>query len=323
MTDTPRIILHNRDTATLSDWLRAARPTAEFRECDSHETLPDMIRDFAPEIVYSVRFGGTAGYPRDALFTEGGPRWIANGGVGIDHFGHWDTSRVTVTNAAGVAADMMAEFVMGGFLHFTLDVPGLQRDQAGAVWDNLRTVRPVKGTTLLIIGLGHTGRAIAARAQAFGMRVLGTRARPVPMNNVDEVHAASALPDLLPRADFIAISTPLVPSTRGLIGSEAIKAMKPGVVLADVSRGGVVDQQALVPALETGHIAGAALDVFENEPLPESSPLWSAGNVIVSPHCSAVYDGWERASFEIFLDNLERWINGHELRNVVSPARGY
>ncbi len=322
MSDTPRIILHNSDTAPLAESLCAAFPKADYRECNSYEGLPTLIDSYKPEVVYSVRFAGTPGYPRDALFGPQGPSWIANGGAGTDHYGQWDPQRTIVTNAAGVAAGMMAEYIFGGFLHFTLDVPGLQKDKAARHW-NARTVRPLAGKTLLIIGLGHTGQAVAARAKAFGMKVLGTRARPKPMKNVDEVHAADELHDLLPFADFIAVSTPLIPATRGLIGAREIAAMKQGVILADVSRGGVVDQAALHEALSAGHVAAAVLDVFETEPLPETSPLWALENVVISPHCSSVYAEWEQASFELFIQNLDRWIRGERLVNIVNPVRGY
>ncbi len=322
MSDTPRIILHNSDTAALARSLRAAFPQADFRECNSYEALPALIDSHRPEIVYSVRFAGTPSFPRDALFGPNGPNWIANGGAGTDHFGQWDPQVTTVTNAAGVAAGMMAEYILGGFLHFTLDVPGLQKDKAARQWNN-RTVKPLAGKTLLIIGLGHTGQSVAAHAKAFGMKIIGTRARPAPMQHVDEVHAANDLHRLLPRADFIAVSTPLIPATRGLIGAQEIEAMKPGVIFADVSRGGVVDQCALYDALKTGHVAAAALDVFETEPLPETSPLWALENVIISPHCSSVYAEWEQASFELFIQNLGHWVRGEELVNIVNPARGY
>ena len=322
MPDTPRIILHNSNTAPLAQWLCAAFPQADYRECDSYDALPSLIDSYRPEVVYSVRFAGTPGFPRAALFGPHGPNWIANGGAGTDHYGQWDPQKTTVTNAAGVAAGMMAEYIIGGFLHFTLDIPGLQKDKAARLW-NTRTVRPLAGKTLLIVGLGHTGQAVAARAKAFGMNVLGTRARPAPMEHVDAVHAADDLHSLLPLADFIAISTPLIPATRGLIGAQEIAAMKPGVILADVSRGGVVDQAALHAALHAGHVAGAALDVFETEPLPDTSPLWGLENVIISPHCSSVYAEWEQASFALFLQNLRHWIGNEPLINVVDPARGY
>ena len=322
MPDATRILIHNDQTDDLVAKLQVTRPDAQVQACNSYDGLPDMIQSFQPQVVYTVRFAGTPGFPRDALFGPNGPQWIANGGAGTDHFGHWDKGRTTVTNAAGVAADMMAEYVFGGFLHFTLDIDGLHADKKAKHWAS-RTVAPLSGKTILIVGLGNTGQAIAARAKAFGMTVLGTRARPEPMDNVDEVHAAQDLNSLVPRADFIAVSTPLIPATQGLIGAEQIKAMKQGVIFADVSRGGVVDQTALHAALTSGHIAGAALDVFETEPLPQSSPLWSLPNVIISPHCSSVYDGWERASFDLFLQNLKRWETGAELVNIVNPDRGY
>ena len=322
MSDTPRIILHNKTTAQLAQRLLAVYPRADFRECNSYEDLPALIETYQPDVVYSVRFEGTPGFPSDALFGPGGPRWIANGGAGTDHYGRWNSDSVTVTNAAGVAAGMMAEYIFGAFLHFTLDIPGLQKDKNKRLW-NARMVRPLAGQTLLIIGLGHTGKAVAARAKAFGMKVLGTRARPQAMEHIDEVHAASDLPALLPRADFIAISTPLIPATQGLIGEQEIASMQPHAILADVSRGGVVDQAALHAALKAGHLAGAALDVFETEPLPPTSPLWALENVVISPHCSSVYADWETASFDLFLENLERWIKGSALVNIVDPARGY
>ncbi|WP_299657136.1 D-2-hydroxyacid dehydrogenase [uncultured Tateyamaria sp.] len=322
MPDIPRIVLHNNDTAPMALWLRDAHPHAEFRECHSYDALPALIEDFRPEVVYSVRFAGTPGFPRDALFGPRGPRWIANGGAGTDHYGIWDPEKTTVTNAAGVAAGMMAEYVFGGFLHFTLDIPGLNTDKAARVWTP-RMVTPLAGKTLLIAGLGHTGQAVAKRAKAFGMTVLGTRASPQPMEDVDEVHAADDLGDLLPRADFIAVSTPLTPATRGLIGAGEIARMKPGVIFADVSRGGVVDQTALHAALKARRVAAAVLDVFEIEPLPPTSPLWALENVIISPHCSSVYEDWERASFDLFLKNLGHWMRGDALVNVVDPKRGY
>lgn len=169
-------MLFNDDTSQLSAQLVGAFPDADFRTCNTYEEMPAVIQSFRPEVVYTVRFDGTPGYPRAALFAKAGPAWVANGGAGTDHFGHWDTARVTVTNASGVAADMMAEYVMGSFLHFTLDIPGLQADKTAKVWPP-RLIVPLKGKTLLIVGLGATGQAIAARAKAFGMQVIGTRVR--------------------------------------------------------------------------------------------------------------------------------------------------
>ena len=323
MPDPLRVLIHNDDTTSLASKLQAAHPDVVVATCQTYDALPAQLGSFRPDVVYAVRFAGTPNYPRDALFAADGPRWIANGGVGTDHFGQWDPLRTIVTNAAGAAADMMAEYLMGSFLHFTLDVPGLQSDKARRIWDATRKVRPLRGQTLLIVGLGHTGQALASRAKAFGMTVIGTRARPQPMANVDEVGPAEDLLALLPRADFVAVSTPLTPATRGLIGPEAFGAMKPGVVLADVSRGGVIDQTAFLVAMQNGTVAGAALDVFDPEPLPADSPLWQIPNALISPHCSSVSEGWADASFDLFQINLQRWKAGEELLNIVDPIRGY
>ncbi|MEM6887409.1 MAG: D-2-hydroxyacid dehydrogenase [Pseudomonadota bacterium] len=322
MSDKPTILLHNRETQSLVEMLLNHFPKALVRTCGSYEALPGVIEDFRPEVVYSVKFAGNALFPRKALLGPHGPRWIANGGVGTDHYGTWNMAQTTITNAAGVASGMMAEYILGGFLHFSLDVPGLQADKSDRRWKE-RFLVPLEGKTLLIIGLGHTGKELAKRAKAFGMNIIGTRARPQKMAFVDEVHAATDLPELLPRADYIAVAVPLIAQTRGLIGAEEIALMKPGVVFADVSRGGVVDQTALLKALSARQVAGAALDVFETEPLPQDSPLWSLDNVILSPHCSSVHADWETASFRLFLDNLGRWTRGEKLVNIVDPSRGY
>lgn len=318
----PRIILHNDVTAPLAERLRAAVPEAKFAECTDYQSLPALLPAFEPDVIYSVRFSGTHAFPAGALLGPDGPGWIAVGGSGCDHLGQWDPEITTVTNSAGVAAAMMAEYILGTALHFTLDIAGLTADKATRTW-RARSMIPLRGKTMLIVGLGHTGQAVAARARAFGMTVIGTRARPAPMDNVDEVHAARDLPDLWPRADVIAVCVPLLASTENLIDAPAFAAMKPSAILVDVSRGGVIDSSALINALRNHAIAAAALDVFETEPLPPESPFWGLENVILSPHCSSVYKGWDMASFDLFLDNLARWQRGEPLFNIVSPVRGY
>jgi phosphoglycerate dehydrogenase-like enzyme len=320
--DAPRILLFNDETTAMVDRLREAVPEADIRVHETYDGTDAVLSEFKPDAVYSVRFGGTYGFPTEAMLGPDGPEWISVGGSGCDHLGVWDTSKVTVTNSAGVAADMMSEFAFGCALHFTLDIPGLQVDKSAKRWTN-RRVTPLKGKTVLIVGLGNTGQAVAAKAKAFGMQVLGTRARPKPMDNVDEVHTAEDLPKLWGRADMIVVCVPLLPSTTGLIDASDFAAMKPSAILVDVSRGGVIVGDALLTALTTGQIAGAGLDVFELEPLPEDSPFWNAPNAIISPHASAVYDGWAMASFEMFLENLGRWRRGEALSNVVNPDRGY
>lgn len=321
MTDV-RVIIHDAEPEVLRQELEARHPDATVQVCDSYEGLPPLLESFRPEVVFTVRFAGTPNFPAKALLGPAGPKWIAVGGSGVDHLGQWNTSKVTVTNSAGVAADMMAEYALGAMLHFTLDFPGLERDRQKRNWTG-RIMTPVQGKHLLIVGLGHTGQAVARLAKAFGMTVTGVRANPRTTPNVDRVHATSELSRLWGDADYIMVCAPLLESTRGLIDEAAFAAMKPGAVLVDVSRGGIVRQAPLVDALQSRRLAGAALDVFETEPLPRDNPLWDLDNVILSPHCSSVYKGWELGSIRMFADNLERWLKGEALFNVVDPARGY
>ncbi|MEQ8291941.1 MAG: D-2-hydroxyacid dehydrogenase [Roseovarius sp.] len=321
--DAPRVIIMNDAAGPMAARLREAVPEAEVAELTRYEETAALLAEFRPDVVYSIKFAGNEGFPVEALFGPDGPEWVSVGGSGCDHLGTWDAGRVTVTNSAGVAAHMMAEYAFGCALHFSLDIPGLAKDKAARRWDSARMMAPLKGRTLVIVGLGQTGQAVAARGQAFGMHVIGTRARPEPMENLDEVHAADALPELWGRADMIVVAVPLLPSTRGMIGAADFAAMKCSAVVVDVSRGGVIDSGALLAALQEGRIAGAGLDVFAEEPLPEESPFWDLDNIILSPHASGVYEGWDLNSFDMFIENLKRWQRGEALSNVVEPARGY
>ncbi len=319
----PKVIIHTAEPAPMLARLSERHPTIEALGCSTYLDLPSMLESFRPDVYYGIRFAGSDRFPRDALLGEFAPKWISIGGSGVDHLKNWNSDQVNVTNAAGVAASMMAEFMLGGFLHFTLDVAGLQRDKIARNWQPDRHMVPLSGKTLLIIGLGQTGCALAQRAKAFGMNVIGTRARPKTTDYVDEVFTAGDLSALWHRADYIAVCVPLLNSTRGLVDGSAFEQMRNGVVLADVSRGSVVNSDALVSALASHKLGGAILDVFEIEPLPSTHPLWEAENILISPHCSSVFDGWEMASFEMFCNNMDNFITGRPLSNLVNPEHGY
>lgn len=320
---TAKVIVHALEPEQMLERLSARYPSIEAIGCTTYADLPSDLAAFRPDIYYGIRFAGTDGFPRDALFGEFGPKWISVGGSGVDHLHSWNPNQIHVTNSAGVAASAMAEFMLGGFLHFTLDVAGLERDRTNRVWQSDRQIIPLSNKTLLIVGLGQTGSALAQRAKAFGMKVIGIRARPKSTDNVDEIYTADRLPELWHRADFVAVCVPLLNSTRGLIGTSAFDRMRKGTVIADVSRGGVMDGAALIEALMTEKLGGAVLDVFETEPLPQGHQLWDLENVLVSPHCSSVFDGWEMASFDMFCDNLDNYLAGRQLTNLVDPQRGY
>lgn len=325
MTDrqVPVVLVHDAEPEPLARILRERHPAVRLATCSTYDGLPEAVRRSEANIVYTVRFAGTPGFPRGALVENGLVKWVAVGGSGTDHLSPWDASRVTVTNSAGVAADMMAEYALGAMLHFTLDVGGLIADRSAKRWRKERKVVPLAGKTVLIVGLGKTGAAVARRAKALGMTVLAVRARPAAAADVDETGPIARLSEFCGRADFMVVCVPLTPRTRELIGRPELDALKKGAVLIDVSRGGVVHQGELIRALTAGHLGGCALDVFEKEPLPAESPFWTLENVLLSPHCSSVYEGWEQNSMRLFCDNLDRWLSGQPLANVVDPARGY
>lgn len=318
----PNVLLHTDKPEASTDVLRSAHPDIEIHTCSSYKNLPSAIERSKAEVIYTVRFAGTEHFPRKAMLEAQSVKWVSIGGSGSDHMTPWDPEHVIVTNAAGVAASMMAEYVLGCLLAFRLNLRQFHEAQHQQRW-LAGTVQPIQGSTILILGLGHTGRAVAKISKSLGMQVLGTRANPQPTEHVDEVHALENLHALLPRADAIVCCVPLLESTRQLLSEQQFKLMQSTSILIDVSRGGVIDQTALIQALQKKQIAGAALDVFEQEPLPAEHPLWNMDNAILTPHCSSVYEGWELKSVSMFAENLKRYRSGETLHNLVDPKRGY
>jgi len=317
-----KLLVHSDKPGPILEILHRRHPDLEIVTCEDYPSLPGLLAKEKPDILYTIRFGGTPGFPRAAILGCPSLRWVSVGGSGTDHLAPWDATRLTVTNAAGVGAETMAQYAIAAMLHFTLGLPAFAEQQRARRWVP-GSVASVSGRSTVILGLGKTGQAVARLAKALGQRVIGIRARPQPTPNVDRVEPVERLHELLGEADFLVVCVPLTAQTCGLIDGAALQAIKPGAILVDVSRGGVVRQAALIEALRSGRLKGAALDVFETEPLPAESPLWGMENVVITPHCSSVYDGWERRSIEMFCDNLDRWRRGAPLDSVVSPERGY
>jgi len=317
-----KLLVHYDKAESILDILRRRHPAVSLACCTDYASLPETLARELPDVLFTVRFAGTPGFPRAAILASPSLRWVSVGGSGTDHLAPWDPARLTVTNAAGVAADAMAQYVIGGILHFTLGIADFARHQRERAW-TAGAVTTVTGRSIAILGLGKTGQAVATLAKALGMRVLGVRARPAPTAGVDRVEPIERLHDVLRAADYLAVCLPLTPATRGLLDAPAFAVLKPGAILVDVSRGGIVRQAALLEALRDGRVAGAVLDVFETEPLQPDNPLWNMENVLITPHCSSVYEGWERRAVEMFCDNLDRRLRGAPLENIVDPARGY
>jgi phosphoglycerate dehydrogenase-like enzyme len=224
-----------------------------------------------------------------------------------------------LTNSSGASAASIAQYVLAMMLHRVKHVDEWREQQARREWQQLQAGE-LTGQTVGIIGTGAIGGEVARLAQAFGMRVLGIRRSERPAKHLDEQLPMRRLRYLLKQSDYVVLACPLTKETERLIGESELRAMKPDATLINVARGRVVDEAALVRALEQGWIGGACLDVFEQEPLPESSPLWSMPNVVVTPHNSGFSPLNMERSMAIFLDNLDRLVNKRKMKNRVLRA---
>lgn len=250
---------------------------------------------------------------------------------------------IEVTNASGVHAVPMAEYCLMMMLAFNYQLPAMIAAKERIEWpartETLYHPRPLRGQTLGIIGYGAVGREVARLARQAGMTVLAAKRDVMHPEQTDKylepgtgdpdgevpdrVYPMQAAVSLVRECDFVVLACPLTRLTRHLIDEEVLAAMKPTAVLINVARGAVVDEAALISALAAGRIAGAALDVFEEEPLPATSPLWNLPNVILSPHVSGNRDDYDQQAANLFGENLRRYLEGDPLINLVSREREY
>jgi phosphoglycerate dehydrogenase-like enzyme len=306
------------------DRLEGEFPLHRFlRAADDREGL--ALIDSA-EVAFSSQIS------REQLAAATRLRWIHSqaAGVGGMLYPEMRRSPVIITNSRGMAADTMAEHAIGVtlamFRRFHLAVRRqLERSWAQNEVSRAPVNRAIAGACVLIVGLGAIGTAAAIRFAALGAHVIGVRRRPRQDTHpsVSEVVGPEKLRDLLPRADVVLIAAPETRATAHLIGRPELAAMKRDALLVNVSRGGLVDEPALIEVLESGSIGGAALDVFEQEPLPADSPLWTLPNVLITPHTSGFRpDHWDAAT-ALFAENLRRFEAGQPLLNVVDKDAGY
>lgn len=292
--------------------LRREAPDVELTVGEEAENLRE-----AAASAEAVLLGPRSGRVLTELWRElAGARWIHTLSAGVDTlpFDLLRRSDVVVTSSRGLYADALAEFAVGAMLWFAKDLPRLIRNQQRRQWEPY-TVERLEGRTVGIIGYGGIGQAVGRRASALGMRVLAVRRRQEFGDpTLDEVIAAS---------DDLVLCTPLTPSTYRLLSRERIAAMKPGAVFVNVGRGATVDEAALVDALRERRIRGAALDVFEAEPLPPEHPLWTLDNVLLSPHTADHTSDSHTRAMQFFIENLRRFRAGESLDNVVDKEEQY
>jgi len=294
---------------------------AELRCVDS----VDALRDALPGAEVLLGWSFKEGSLRDAWPRADALRWIHWTGAGVDAvlFPELATSDVVLTNARGIFDRAMAEYVLGLVLSFAKRLPETIRFQNERRWQH-RLGELIGGKRALVVGVGSIGTDIARMLKAAGLHVEGVGRRARTTHPVfDAVHANELLEDILPTADYVVIVVPLTDATREMFTAAHLKAMKPTAHLINVARGAVVDEPALIEALRTGRIAGAALDVTTEEPLPKDSPLWNMPNVIVSPHMSGDFIGYQEALASAFVENFRRYRARRPLLNVVDKTMGF
>lgn len=296
----------------------ATRPAPGWRRLSEAELAPRLAR---AEVLFTFRF------PVEWLQQAPNLHWVQLTSAGVDHMldaGLFAARPdLRVTTASGIHAIPMGEHIIGSILAFSRGLIGAVRAQTERRWDRYAP-NEAYGKTLGIVGYGPIARRVAALAHALGMRVQVVRRHPgPPAPPVERFYFPEDLHVLLAASDYVLLAAPLTPSTQGLIDAAALAHLRPTAVLINVARGGLVDEPALIAALQTGRLGGAALDVFAQEPLPTDSPLWAMPNVLITPHLAGANPQYNARATALFCDNLRRYLAGEPLLNEVDPARGY
>ena len=313
-----------RPQPVMAQTIRARWPEMRVLHLPDYDRLPAELPDTDIFVGYSLR--------AEQLIHAKKLKWIHSTAAGVAQLMYPELrdSGIVVTNPSGVFSPPMAEHTMGLLLALARNFPDSTRHQDRShwgqqdIWDEPQRLTELSGQVLLIVGFGSIGRELAKRARAFDMRVWGvTRSGNGDTTHAEKIFSAQQLEEALPHADYVVIAAPETSETRHLIGAAQIARMKPGARLINVGRGSLLDESALIRALEQGALGGAALDVTSVEPLPPDSPLWRAPNLFITPHTSAVSDRlWHRET-ALLMDLLERWFEGREMFNQVDFARGY
>ena len=250
-------------------------------------------------------------------------RWIQSTNAGVERLAPTLPESLVLTNASGVHGPKAGEYAVTALLMLNHRVPHFVTAQRAARWEQDFTT-PIAGKTVLILGVGAIGSAAARLARRFGLRVLGVSRSGKGNPVVDRMYRPAALRRALPAADFVLVTLPLTPETRGLLGRAELDLLPRHAGIVNLGRGAVIDNDALADKLRRGELSGAVLDVFPEEPLPASSPLWTVPNLIISPHCAADDStSYAERALDIFVDNLERYLAGRRLANIVDKTLGY
>ena len=313
-----------RPKPAMAEAIRKRWPEMQVLHLPNYDGLPKELPDTDIFVGYSLR--------AEQLKAASKLKWIHSTAAGVAQLMYPELrdSGILVTNPSGIFSVPMAEHTMGLLLALARNFPDSVRHQDHAhwsqqeLWDKPQHLTEINAKVLLIVGYGSIGREVAKRARAFEMRVWGvTRSGEGDRTHAEKIFAAAKLREALPEADYVLIAAPETAETRHLMGATEIAKMKRGARLINVGRGSLLDEAALLRALESGALGGAAIDVAKLEPLPAESPLWKVPNLLITPHTSGVSDRlWDRQA-GVLLELLERWFDGRELFNRVDFARGY
>ena len=318
----PILVLSNHFASTYAAELAATAPDAGIvRHTPEGEWHGDPVKGtvlYMSSDMWRTRMGRSV---LDLVADLPALEWVHTSSAGVDHpsFARLLARGVMLTNAAGVNSVAIAQHVLALMLARARRLHQYRVFQTERAWSRLECDE-LTGATVLIVGLGGIGRQVARLCGALDMRVIGTRRRQEVVRHVDRVMAPDELPEALPEADYVVVACPLTDATRGLIDAAALAAMKPTAYLVNVARGPIVDAAALDAALRAGQIGGAALDVFDQEPLPVDSPLWTAPNLTITPHSAGSSPLNPERNARFFLHNLGRFVEGEPLENVVETV---
>lgn len=304
--------------------LRSEFPDIDFAQIADYDSMGDAIVDAEVAIAWSVR---PADFARAKKL-----KWIHSTAAAVHQliYPEMVASKVVITNARNVHAPVVAEhalavvFALAKRLPTAFEFQKKKRWAQQQIWEERPTIREIEGSTVVLVGMGSIGREFTSRAKVLGMNVVAVREHPEQgTGGADEVISHNALQAVLPRADFVVLAAPLTEKTRHIINASSLAAMQSSAYLINVARGPLIDDGALIAALKARSIAGAALDVFEHEPLPADSLYWALPNVLITPHTAAITEKlWER-QYALIAQNLRNYIVNAPLENIVDKCKGY
>jgi phosphoglycerate dehydrogenase-like enzyme len=317
------LLVVSNPSAPYLKWLKELPSDVSYVVGNTVEALGG-IAEQADAILYCMG----PGLPLEKVWNMA-PRvqWVHSLSAGLESilFPALADSTVPMTNGRGVFKESLGEFTVAGILHFAKDLRRMMNNQTAGRWEQF-DVEMVAGKTLGVIGYGEIGRAAAVRAHALGMKIHVIRRRPQLSEEdpiVEKSFTVAQRGEMMAGVDYLLVAAPLTAESKGLVGEAELARMKPSAVVINVGRGPVIDEAALVAALQQGRIKGAVLDVFDKEPLPEGHPFWGLENVLLSPHCADHTSTWTDEAMQFWLENLRRFQSGEPLMNLVDKKSGY